>query len=95
MRLVYVQRAQGELGVHDRVAEIRAPGSRGKNAVDRSEGPASESEVARWARIENGVRQDAARLARLVLEGQASSFEAQLLARRIDSVRTSGIGAEY
>jgi hypothetical protein len=63
--------------------------------VDSSETPASESEVARWARIENGVRQDAARLARLVLEGQASGFEAQLLARRIDSVRTAGIGAEY
>jgi hypothetical protein len=65
------------------------------NDLDMSERPASDSEVARWASIENGVRQDAARLARLVLEGQASSFEAQLLARRIDSVRTAGIGAEY
>jgi hypothetical protein len=34
-------------------------------------------EAARWVRIENGVREDAA-----------------LLARRIDSVRTEGIGAE-
>jgi hypothetical protein len=55
----------------------------------------SEGETARWARIEQGVRQDAARLARLVLEGQAQGYEAQLLARRIDSVRTEGIGAEY
>ena len=60
-----------------------------------SDTPSAEGEVARWTRIENGVRQDAARLARLVLEGQASGFEAQLLARRIDSVRTAGIGAEY
>jgi uncharacterized membrane protein len=52
-------------------------------------------EAARWARIENGVREDAARLARLVLEGQAQSDEAKVLARRIDSVRTEGIGAEY
>jgi hypothetical protein len=55
----------------------------------------NEGETARWARIEQGVRQDAARLARLVLEGQATGYEAQLLARRIDSVRTEGIGAEY
>jgi hypothetical protein len=55
----------------------------------------SDSEVARWARIEKGVRQDAARLARLVLEGQGNGYEANLLARRIDSVRTDGIGAEY
>jgi hypothetical protein len=54
-----------------------------------------DGEVARWARIEKGVRQDAARLARLVLEGQGNGYEAQLLARRIDSVRTHGIGAEY
>jgi hypothetical protein len=52
-------------------------------------------EAARWARIENGVREDAARLARLVLEGQAETHEAKVLARRIDSVRTEGIGAEY
>jgi hypothetical protein len=57
--------------------------------------PRAEVETARWARIEQGVRQDAARLARLVLEGQAEGYEAQLLARRIDSVRTDGIGAEY
>jgi hypothetical protein len=62
---------------------------------DTSDTPAADNEVARWVRIENGVRQDAARLARLVLEGQAESFEAKLLARRIDSVRTDGIGAEY
>jgi hypothetical protein len=55
----------------------------------------SDSEVARWTRIEKGVRQDAARLARLVLEGQGNGYEANLLARRIDSVRTDGIGAEY
>jgi hypothetical protein len=55
----------------------------------------SEAEVARWARIEKGVRQDGARLARLVLEGQGNGYEATLLARRIDSVRTDGIGAEY
>lgn len=54
-----------------------------------------DGEVARWARIEKGVRQDAGRLARLVLDGQAESYEAKLLARRIDSVRTDGIGAEY
>jgi len=60
-----------------------------------SESPAGDGEVARWARIENGVRQDAARLARLVLEGHAEGYEAKLLARRIDSVRTAGIGAEY
>jgi hypothetical protein len=41
------------------------------------------------------VCQDAARLARLLLECQAESYEAKLLARRIDSVRTQGIGAEY
>lgn len=57
--------------------------------------PRGEVETARWARIEQGVRQDAARLARLVLEGQAAGYEAQLLARRINSVRTEGIGAEY
>jgi hypothetical protein len=57
--------------------------------------PRAEVETARWARIEQGVRQDAARLARLVLAGQAAGYEAQLLARRIDSVRTEGIGAEY
>ncbi|GEM_PF-2655103 len=57
--------------------------------------PPADGEVARWVRIESGVRQDAARLARLVLEGQAESYEARLLARRIDSVRTEGIGAEY
>jgi hypothetical protein len=57
--------------------------------------PRGDVESARWARIEQGVRQDAARLARLVLEGQATGYEAQLLARRIDSVRTEGIGAEY
>jgi hypothetical protein len=62
---------------------------------DSSETPRAEGEVARWVRIENGVRQDAARLARLVLEGEAESYEAKLLARRIDSVRTDGIGAEY
>ena len=56
---------------------------------------AGDGDVARWARIENGVRQDAARLARLVLEGHADGYEAKLLARRIDSVRTAGIGAEY
>ncbi len=63
--------------------------------VDTAGEPPAEGEVARWSRIENGVRQDAARLARLVLEGQSDSFEAKLLARRIDSVRTEGIGAEY
>jgi len=52
-------------------------------------------DAARWARIENGVREDAARLALLVLEGQAETGEAKALARRIDSVRTEGIGAEY
>ncbi len=57
--------------------------------------PRAEVETARWARIEQGVRQDAARLARLVLDGQAAGYESQLLARRIDSVRTEGIGAEY
>jgi len=57
--------------------------------------PPADGEVARWVRIENGVRLDAARLARLVLEGQAEGYEAKLLARRIDSVRTEGIGAEY
>jgi hypothetical protein len=57
--------------------------------------PRGDSEAARWARIEQGVRQDAARLARLVLEGQGNGYEATLLARRIDSVRTEGIGAEY
>jgi hypothetical protein len=62
---------------------------------DSSRVPPPEGEVARWVRIENGVRQDAARLARLVLEGEAESYEAKLLARRIDSVRTDGIGAEY
>jgi len=62
---------------------------------DTTDIPRSEGETARWARIEQGVRQDAARLARLVLEGQAQGYEAQLLARRIDSVRTDGIGAEY
>ncbi len=46
--------------------------------------PRGEVETARWARIEQGVRQDAARLARLVLEGQAAGYEAQLLARRIE-----------
>ena len=51
---------------------------------DSSEGPLAESEVARWVRIENGVRQDAARLARLVLDGEAESYEAKLLARRIE-----------
>jgi hypothetical protein len=62
---------------------------------DPSDVRPSDSEVARWARIEKGVRQDAARLARLVLEGQGNGYEANLLARRIDSVRTDGIGAEY
>jgi hypothetical protein len=62
---------------------------------DESETPVADGEVARWVRIESGVRQDAARLARLVLEGEAESYEAKLLARRIDSVRTQGIGAEY
>ena len=62
---------------------------------DSSDTPAAEGEAARWVRIENGVRQDAARLARLVLDGQSESYEAKLLARRIDSVRTDGIGAEY
>jgi hypothetical protein len=52
-------------------------------------------DAARWARIENGVREDAARLALLVLDGQAETGEAKALARRIDSVRTEGIGAEY
>jgi hypothetical protein len=55
----------------------------------------ADGKVARWVRIESGVRQDAARLARLVLEGEAESYEAKVLARRIDSVRTQGIGAEY
>jgi hypothetical protein len=62
---------------------------------DSSDSPAAEGEAARWARIENGVRQDAACLARLVLEGHADGYEAKLLARRIDSVRTAGIGSEY
>jgi hypothetical protein len=57
--------------------------------------PVASSEVARWVRIESGVRQDAARLARLVLEGESDGYEAKLLAQRIDSVRTQGIGAEY
>jgi hypothetical protein len=62
---------------------------------DTADTPSTEGEVARWVRIENGVRLDAARLARLVLDGQAEGYEAKLLARRIDSVRTDGIGAEY
>jgi hypothetical protein len=62
---------------------------------DPADTPAASSEVARWVRIETGVRQDAARLARLVLEGQSDGYEAKRLARRIDSVRTQGIGAEY
>jgi hypothetical protein len=60
-----------------------------------SETPRDRRDVARWARIENGVREDAARLAKLVLEGKADAPEAQGLARRIDSVRTQGIGADY
>lgn len=62
---------------------------------DASDTRAEDGDVARWVRIESGVRQDAARLARLVLESQAESYEAKLLARRIDSVRTHGIAAEY
>jgi hypothetical protein len=62
---------------------------------DSLDSPAAEGGAARWVRIENGVRQDAARLARLVLDGHADGYEAKLLARRIDSVRTAGIGAEY
>jgi hypothetical protein len=62
---------------------------------DASDTRAVGGDVARWVRIESSVRQDAARLARLVLEGEAESYEAKLLARRIDSVRTEGIGAEY
>ena len=62
---------------------------------DTADTPSTEGEVARWVRIENGVRLDAARLARLVLDGHAGGYEAKLLARRIDSVRTDGIGAEY
>jgi hypothetical protein len=62
---------------------------------DTADTPSTEGEIARWVRIENGVRLDAARLARLVLDGQAEGYEAKLLARRIDSVRTDGIGAEY
>jgi hypothetical protein len=60
-----------------------------------AEYPRDRHEVARWAKIENGVRQDAARLALLVLEGKADAPEAQSLARRIDSVRSNGIGADY
>jgi hypothetical protein len=60
-----------------------------------SEIPRDRRDVARWVRIENGVREDAARLARLVLEGKADAPEAQGLARRIDSVRAHGIGADY
>jgi hypothetical protein len=56
---------------------------------------ADDRDVARWVRIESGMRQDAARLARLVLESRTESYEAKLLARRIDSVRTHGIAAEY
>lgn len=56
---------------------------------------AADGEAARWVRIESGVREDAGRLAQLVLEGHSESYEAKLLARRIDSVRTQGIGAEY
>lgn len=63
-----------------------------RNAPDTA---ATNGEVARWVRIESGVREDAARLARLVLEGHSEGYEAKLLARRIDSVRTQGIGAEY
>ena len=62
---------------------------------DSDRGPAAESEVARWARIENGVRQDAARLARLVLEGQAEGYEAKLLAAASTRCEPTGIGAEY
>ena len=62
---------------------------------DTTDGRRAEAGVARWAHIEKGVRQDAARLARLVLDGQGDGYEAKLLARRIDSVRTDGIGAEY
>jgi hypothetical protein len=62
---------------------------------DASDTRADDRDVARWVRIESGVRRDAARLARLVLESQAESYEAKLLARRIDSVRTHGIAAEY
>lgn len=63
-----------------------------RNTTDMRSGA---GEAARWERSEKGVRHDAARLARLVLEGQAEGYEAKLLARRIDSVRTDGIGAEY
>jgi hypothetical protein len=62
---------------------------------DASDIAPAQGEAGRWVRIENGVREDAARLARLVLEGQAETHEAKVLARRIDSVRTEGIGAEY
>ena len=84
---MYVDVAQGELGTT----------SRGKACTwgTMAEGPRGRNEVARWVRIENGVREDAARLARLVLEGKADAPEAQSLARRIDSVRTQGIGADY
>ncbi len=84
---MYVGVAQGELGTT----------SRGKACTwgPMAEHPRDRNEVARWARIENGVREDAARLARLVLEGKADAPEAQSLARRIDSVRTNGIGADY
>jgi hypothetical protein len=60
-----------------------------------AEHPRDRNEVARWAKIENGVREDAARLAVLVLAGRADAPEAQSLARRIDSVRSNGIGADY
>jgi hypothetical protein len=84
---MYVEVAQGELGTT----------SRGKACTwgPMAENPRDRHEVARWVRIENGVREDAARLARLVLEGKADAPEAQSLARRIDSVRTNGIGADY
>ena len=84
---MYVETAQGELGTT----------ARGKACTwgPMAENPRDRRDVARWVKIENGVREDAARLALLVLEGKADAPEAQSLARRIDSVRSNGIGADY
>jgi hypothetical protein len=49
-----------------------------------------DGEIARWAPVEKGVRQDIARPARLVLDCQGESYKANLLARRIDSCGPAG-----
>jgi hypothetical protein len=52
-------------------------------------------EQARWEAIERGVREDAARLARLVLDGLGTTRDARDIAKRIDSVRRQGPAADY